>query len=205
MPTGYTSDIYDGKDVSFEDSTWTCARAFNHLASMRDLPMGTPIPEKFEAPKYHAEELVKAQARLAEVESWDYDRATAEASNDYEKRLQRWEEADLKSRGRHERYEAILAQAQAWIPPTSDHNGLKELMVEQLKKSIELDCRSYETLPPLEGDVYREEQVAEAERGIVYHTEQHAEEVQRANKRTQWVQTLRDSFKQAALEVGDGN
>lgn len=51
MPTGYTAKIVDGQ--SFPDYVKTCLRAMGVCVSMRDLPMDTPIPEKFEPSPYH--------------------------------------------------------------------------------------------------------------------------------------------------------
>ena len=36
MATGYTMDIYDGKNVSFEDFCLSCARAFGACILQRD-------------------------------------------------------------------------------------------------------------------------------------------------------------------------
>jgi len=38
MPTGYTTDIYNGKDVSFRDFALNCARAFGACIMQRDDP-----------------------------------------------------------------------------------------------------------------------------------------------------------------------
>jgi len=36
MPTGYTADLNDGKQVTFQEFTMKCARAFGALIEMRD-------------------------------------------------------------------------------------------------------------------------------------------------------------------------
>ena len=38
MPTGYTLDLYNGKDITFEEFVLKCARAFGALIDMRDEP-----------------------------------------------------------------------------------------------------------------------------------------------------------------------
>jgi len=195
MPTGYTSDIYNGKDVSFEDFVWTCARGMGALVMMRDEPMGAPIPDEFAPSSYHTEELEKARGRLAEVESWDYDTTNAEALRDYNERMVQHEQWVADKNRRREAYEQMLAQVKAWIPPTSNHDGLKKLMAEQLERSVEFDCSAPEKPTVLSGFAYQENALEKAQRGIERHTEEHTKEVQRANERTQWVQALRESFK----------
>jgi len=205
MPTGYTGDIYDGKDVSFEDFVWTCARAFGALVTMRDEPTGAPIPEEFKPSDYHVKGLKEAQARLADVEAWDYSRADAEARSNHRADVERYEKWVLENQRRRQDYGLMLIQVKDWTPPTPDHDGLKELMAEQLEKSIEFDCGDPHRPTMLHGSTYHRQEADKARRDIEYHTEHHTKEVQRANERTQWVRALRDSFNDAVLEVGDDN
>lgn len=37
----------------------------------------------------------------------------------------------------------MLDQVQLWQPPTDDHMGLKEFMIQQIEESIKFDCASY--------------------------------------------------------------
>ena len=62
MPTGYTLELYDGKDITFEEFVLKCARAFGALINMRDEPRDAPIPERFEPSYYHLKELIKAKS-----------------------------------------------------------------------------------------------------------------------------------------------
>jgi len=39
MPSGFTSDIYDGKKITFKDFTLKCARAFGACIHLRDDPI----------------------------------------------------------------------------------------------------------------------------------------------------------------------
>lgn len=52
MPTGYTSPLYEGKEISFEQFALRCARNFGALVMMREEPLDTPIPEKFNPCEY---------------------------------------------------------------------------------------------------------------------------------------------------------
>lgn len=79
MPTGYTQDLADGKDVTFEQFAMKCARAFGALIEMRDEPMDAEIPKKFTTPPYYSERLERARARVTEVNSWTQQQAAAEA------------------------------------------------------------------------------------------------------------------------------
>jgi len=95
-----------------------------------------------------------------------------------------------------ERYEAMLAQVKAWTPPTSEHQGLKDFMVEQLEESIDFDCGTdYLTVPErLTGAAHKEQQLHSARWNVYYHTEHGEADKKRANERTTWVRALRQSF-----------
>jgi len=48
MPTGYTLDLYDGKNITFKEFVMKCAGAFGALISMKDESLDAPIPEHLE-------------------------------------------------------------------------------------------------------------------------------------------------------------
>lgn len=48
MPTGYTADLHDGKDVTFDQFVKQCARGMGALVTLRDAPWDAPLPERFE-------------------------------------------------------------------------------------------------------------------------------------------------------------
>jgi hypothetical protein len=195
MPTGYTADLHDGKDVSFPEFVMRCARAFGALVTMRDEPMDASIPDEFKPSNWHIEQLEEARRRLAEIESWDDARAEAEAEKAYQEALRYREDTLVRNAAIRQRYENMLAQVKGWAPPTPDHQGLKDFMIQQLESSIDFDCK-YDPGEPerLSGSEYKAQQIADTQRDIDYHTEEHAKEVERAKQRTDWIRALRDSL-----------
>ena len=197
MPTGYTEDLYMGKEVTFEQFAMKCARAFGALITMREEPLDAPIPEEFEPDNYHLEELEKARQRLAEVESWSEEQAELEAEKAYQEAVRKRNGTIAKNARIRERYEKMLAQVRTWIPPTPDHEELKRFMVEQLQKSIEYDCSYVPDEPKrLSGAEYKQQQIAEARWEVEYHTKEYEEEVKRVQKRNEWLRALRESLRQ---------
>ena len=53
MPSGYTSDIYNGKEVTFKDFALGCARAFGACVMQRDDPADEK-PKIMPEESYHA-------------------------------------------------------------------------------------------------------------------------------------------------------
>jgi len=195
MPTGYTLDLYDGKNLTFEEFALKCARAFGALISMRDKPIDAPIPEKFEPSDYHLKEIEKAKKRLEEIKGWNEEKAEQEAEQAYKEALKKREETIKKNELIRKRYEDMLFKVQKWKPPTPDHEGLKKFMIQQLEESIEFDCFIPEMPQCLSGEEFREEQIKKALNDIEHHGKEYVEEVNRVYERNKWLLLLRESLK----------
>lgn len=200
MPTGYTYDLYDGKNIEFPDFVMKCARAFGALIEIRDDPMDAAIPDKFEASSYHAEQLEKAEADVARIKTWDDTEADRQAWLAYDRAQREYEESLAKRAAMRERYEAMLVQVKAWTPPTSEHQGLKDFMAKQLEESIDFDCGTdCLTVPErLTGAAYKEQRLHSARRNVSYHTEHGEADKKRAEERTAWVRALRQSLTESS-------
>jgi len=195
MPTRYTADLYEGKEVIFEEFVMKCARAFGALITMRDEPLDAPIPEEFRPSDWHLKEMEKARQRQAEIQSWDEERAEQKAEKAYQKAVRRRNEIIAQNTQIRQRYEKMLAQIQAWIPPTPDHKELKQFMIDQLKGSIEFDCSIPDELQQLSGAEYKQQQIAKTQRDIEYHTKEHEKEKRRTRERNNWLRALRESLR----------
>lgn len=132
MATGYTAGVADGTITNFRTFAMQCARAFGALIEMRDDPMDTPIPTELKPSSYHETALATANARLAELKAMAPDEITQKASADL---AQDQAASETYRRARVEenaRLRKMAAQVEAWSPPTPDHNGMKDFMLEQL-------------------------------------------------------------------------
>lgn len=92
----------------------------------------------------------------------------------------------------------MLTKVQAWQPPSSDHAGFKDFMIEQLTKSIEFDCDlSYHTDNPpqlLTGEQYLGSKIAKSLKSIAYHKKEQLAEEERTEGRNRWIKQLRESL-----------
>ena len=197
MPTGYTMDLYEGKEVTFEEFVMKCARAFGALISMKDKPLDVPIPEILKPSDYHLREQVIAWQRLAEVESWDEEQAEREAERAYQEAVYERDKKIIEQASIRRRYEEMLNRVRAWTPPTPDHEGLKQFMIEQLEKSIEFDCSYVPDEPKrLSGAEYKQQQIEKALSDIEYHKREYEEEIKRTHERNEWLNALRESLRE---------
>ena len=198
MPTGYTATIEKG--ITFEAFAMECARAFGALIELRD-DTAAPIPDSFQPSSYHSNALRDAQEELAALDAMTPTQAQKKADKAHSAAVEANQRAIDASAALLAKYEAMLARVRAWTPPTKDHQGLKDFMIQQITESIKFDCDLKWT---------RDEQaklakakpsggrwlVSERERltgSIAHHSERYDVDVQRAKERTQWVKDLRDS------------
>lgn len=194
MPTGYTAAIADG--IDFKTFVMQCARAFGATITMRDEPLDAEIPDEFQPSDYHVKVLKDAKDKLAQLTAMSPESAEHAAHQDYVDRLKDHRRYLREKQELREKYNAMLAQAKAWVPPSADHAQLKTFMIEQITGSIDFDC-SVHLSPPerLSGAQWLENQINQATRDIAYHTKHDDEERERAQSRSQWVRQLRESLR----------
>lgn len=194
MATGYTYAVKDGKITNLREFAMRCARNFGALVTMRDEPADAPIPEEFEPSSNYAEFLKRDEERLAMLQSMTKAEIEAAAAAAFAERSARHAEAVRVQIEEEARYRAMLAKVRSWTPPTSEHEGLRSFMEEQLMSSIEFD--SYVMDPPKRlapGD-WHDLELQEASRMMAISKRGAAEEVERAKSRTKWVKELRASL-----------
>ena len=198
MATGYTACVEDG--VTFEEFVWKCARAFGANIMMRDDPQDAKI-KQYEPDSYHMDRIKEARSRLAELETMTIKQAEVLCKTEFSAAMVRWNEARDRMAALATKYNTMIGLVSAWVPPTKDHNGLKEFMLKQLADSLEWDCHS---------DEYQEKQrpvlkpagqwiskkIEETKRDITYHTTHYEAEVKSTNERNAWNNALHASVPQ---------
>lgn len=193
MPTGYTAPIKDG--IDFKTYAMGCARAFGACIMMRDEPSDAPIPDRFEPSDYHLKKIEDAKAFLARAEAMTKDEAETSAQDEYQKAVEDRDRSIWQDHQLRQKYEAMLAEVEAWEPPTAEHVNFKKFMGDQIRESISFDCGWHQPVPALKSPMeFKAAAIETAKRDLAYHTKEHAAEVERAEGRTAWVKALRDSF-----------
>jgi hypothetical protein len=196
MATGYTHPVVDGKVTEFPEFAMSCARAFGALIMMRDAPMDAKIPDEFAPSDYSAKKLAEAKANLKKLHSLSPAQVQRKADESYAVQLKAHLDYRARMRLENDRIDAMLKQVRSWRPPTSEHKGLKEFMVEQLTTSKHDMKWGSEEPVKRSAQVWLAAEIASAEREVAYHTKADQEEKDRAAGRTEWVRQLRASLKQ---------
>lgn len=207
MPTGYTAALVE-KGQTFPEFALTCARALGVLIDMRDEPLSAPIPEKFEPSSYHVDALERSKREVAGLEAMDDEAKVAFGSLAKGEELVRLQKQLEKDRLEEQRLSDMEAEVRAWTPPTSEHNGLKEFMLEQISTSRgwggSASARTLESI-----DFCKEKSpvffwtdaYSSAKWSVDYHEKEVAKEKQRAGDCTEWVRQLRESLAAAEAAI----
>jgi len=194
MTTAYTQIIEENPHVTFKDFALRCAYAVGYLGYDRGLDSNPTIPEP--EPIY-AKNVIEIRAELAALGRMTVAEADRCAEASYKKALERHETWKREAAEKNARYARILADVEAWAPPTDDHTRLKAFMIEQ----IALDYRPHEPdtfdqWKPnrLTGPEWREQQLAmyRRQQGPAQEALARAEKFYEEGK--VWLQALRQSL-----------
>lgn len=192
MPTGYTSDLAQGKPVTFQQFMAQCARGLGFIVSMRAAPWDAPLPEKIEPSDWHISKIDAAKQKIEMLATLSDKACENEADKAFDEEVASWDRIINDKLAQRERYDAMIAQVTDWdAPPLLQ--CLKDFMLQQLKTSVEHDCNiSYYPAPKrMTGPEWKNETFKQAARDLSYHLEEHDKEVARAAERDEMLQALR--------------
>jgi hypothetical protein len=204
MPTGYTATLME-KGQAFPDFVLLCARAMVATIMLRDEPLDAPIPE-FQPSDYAAKRLEESKTELARLLAMTDEEKIAFGQSKKDAAIERNKKWIADQQAENARLIEMRDKVKAWQPPTSDHDGLKNFMLEQLEISMNsVDYYEREIIAAKQSFArdyydkafardYYDKAVAEAQRGIEYNAEEDRKERERTDARNRWVRELRASL-----------
>lgn len=136
MPTGYTSYINDGKITNGADFLKLCTRAFGVAIELEDEDLSVPTPIHFEPDPYYKEQYEKAVKKRNKYRKMTLDEARKEFIDQSIENINSTKSHLKNLIGENDKYRAIRNEIMQWIPPTSDHEKLKEYAINQLDISM---------------------------------------------------------------------
>lgn len=194
MPSGYTADIYEGKDVTLRDYLMGIGRGMGFAIMQRDSPPG-PVEKVEPQTSYYDESQEKAEKRIAWLNKLTPEAVAVAAREDFEEKHAAWSARIAKTKDLRARYEALLAEALDWEPP-ADLAGAKEMAVSQLRQSIDYDCStSFDNEPKKrEAAIWLAEELTSAAQDVEYAVKHRAEELERTAERNRYIDLFYDSL-----------
>ena len=191
MPSGLTSKIYYGEDLSLRGFALRCATQFSagYYASKQgseELPLDK-APE-LEVKQYHRNKMLEA---IKELEKWESLKDNLEEAQrlydeEYAQHMEKNAEVEAERNEIKKRYDTMLEKVKAWNVPTTQLY-LKTFMLEHLEKTMQWDCTIYtpyntERVPIEE---WLESKIKWAKRDVEYHTKEydnHEKDIETYNK-----------------------
>lgn len=193
MPTGYTAGVTDSTTLT--EFAWTCARAMGALVMMRDEPTGAPIPQEFAPSAFYLERMDEARARLASVREWTDHDAVADMTAEIDRDKRVVMDLNAEAIEKTNAYNKLLSKVIEWEPPTSDHVGLQDFMIQQLTTSRDHDGHQFETrVKVVSPQQWKAQQLAKAEEDYQYAEREWNAEVHRTQERNEWLKALRENL-----------
>jgi hypothetical protein len=197
MSTGYTAGILDGTTKDFNQFAKNCSRAF--IMHLRDEPMDSEY-KKREVSDYHIKAIEKAKTELTQADSLSDEELIIQEKN----RLIESKKHHLESKEKDElnkiKMDSFLEKAKSYVPPTENHQGIANFMIEQLVKTIDFDCNStyhIDKLKTIDDEIakvnandIRSAIKIKATKDIAYHAKEHEEDVKRCEEHNQWYENF---------------
>lgn len=204
MPTGYTAKLFDGYDQSFEEFAIQCSRAFGAYAHMKDEPCSIDVPEMIPFDLTHEYDNIGYALQLfVDFQNQSDESVEIKMKQEYEYSLEKLQSSIKQKRAAQQRYEDMLRKVEAWTPPTENHHGIKEFMMQQLKDSLVSDCSidsEKQQIQELQknNETFEEYRVRETEalqNNLQFAKEQLERKITEIQEKNQWIQEFRKSLK----------
>lgn len=196
MPSGYTSEIYDG-DESFKNFVTRCAKDFGAYYHLRDEGIGAPLSKIDDGDvQYYTKSLDKSQTKYDEFTALSEDEQRVKWQEAMEEIRKANEKGIKRDNELAERYGKMLAKVIAWNVPDELKN-LKDKMRKALEDSIDFDCghRGYK-IPEPGFEKWRDAQVDSLMRSIQYDQEHLELAKKRMAEQHAWHEMLMKAIEQ---------
>jgi len=205
MPTGYTAGIIDGEITTFEQFATQCTRAFGATSHMRENPLDSPYEPRTPS-EYYVNSLQSQREKLEETKAMTDEAIVRDFENLLNDSLKYHERELEKTKVNLGRLNSIMESAKSWVPPTEDHEGVRDYMIDQLEITIKADGDpSYhvnkivqakkELEEGIDPKVYREEKIKEIEDRISYYGAEVQKELERCKQSNDWMDKFLESIK----------
>ena len=189
--TAYTAPVASGEITALREFVLRCARAMMPLASMRDLPMDVPPPERVEPSQCLVTALRAAESELKRLESLTPEEIRAECHAERSR--------DLVAATAHEAERVSeTARLASMIAAVTEWDGdphLREFMLSQLTQSLgEPSASSDLAAPPADPALWHRRRVTDSVSEVARWSRRVEEDAARVTRVNAWLSALHASL-----------
>lgn len=197
MGTGYTHKLMD-KGMEFNDFVLSCARAFGACVELRDSNIDK-APRKIESEndKYHKGELAKAKKELAKFKALSKAGKDKWAEAEKAKSIKESSQYLVKQLDENSKLLEMKFKVDDWTPPTTEHEGLKDFMIQQIdisKNDISYAQKELAKVKTKSLAKYTKERLSELKWSLNYHKKEIGKAKERDTERNEWLENLYKSL-----------
>lgn len=196
MPSGYTSDIYDGTNTDPRDYVLRAARGLGFLMHMRDDKHDAPI-RKREVSDYYEKGLAEAYAELEFAETASDDALGKRQGDEVAASHTSAERSERIQNERKARYDEVMDRLVDWAPRTESGQRVREYAIEHLQESINFDT-GYDVWryvqKPMPLDEYRTHLIENAQRKVTMRFDDVERERKNKEETDRWIDGLMEDL-----------
>ena len=156
--------------------------------------------------EYYVNSLQSQREKLEEMKTMTDEAIVQDFENLLKDSLEYHERELEKTKVNLGRLNSIMESAKSWVPPTEDHEGVRDYMIDQLEITIKADGDpSYHVNKIVQAKkeleegigpkVYREEKIKEIEDRISYYGAEVQKELERCKDSNEWMDKFLESIK----------
>lgn len=208
MPTGYTYFIENGDISTGAEFLKKCIRNFGCCIDQRDDPLTVPLKTDIHTNSYYKNCYEDAVNRRENFSIRTYDEIRDDIINAKQKELLSKKSYLSHQELLRDRYLKVRNEVEAWIPPTPDHEGIKQFALDQIDMCIptekdinelreqvhDLDKNCNSEIVESDIEKYIIEETKYLERDIEYYKRKMIEDEERAAKRTKFIKDFLSSL-----------
>lgn len=196
MPTGYTAYIEDGDITTGKEFLKLCTRAFGVAIDQKDDPLSVPTKTKFEPSQYYIDAYNGACDELKKAKSMSFFEARDLLIKKHNEKIESSRKLANTLSNLRKKYLKVREEVDAWIPPSSEHNGLKKFALEQIDISIPSDKtiaefinKSKEPLDLSDKAITKfiKDNIAQCKSDVAYYKKSMNAEYERVHEKQEWM------------------
>lgn len=186
MPTGLTQPIENAKNYPLRSFLLQCARQFGYCAHMRDTDLEVE-PTLRPPSTYNVRELKKAERKYKEMLETPDKELRKLYTKEVQARKALIHKVKRENALKKERYNQMRAAVTAWVPPTKEHQSLKEFALSQIEDSDE-----HSWVPsPLPGfKIWKQQRKSSLRSDIAYHRQELEQDETHRVRANDWIRAL---------------